>query len=201
MIKRLIQIAFITALLWGVGFVFYVYSIQPQLKKNSATSLGIPEPKADGIVVLTGGNMRVAKGFIMLREGKAKELLISGVSKDITLQNLLDVYSANSLMADVRSNITMGYEAADTHGNAIEAYAWAAKRNYTNLIIVTAHYHMPRALMQFNKQMPKGTKYILRSEAVVPTEFEINDWWRDVSVLHLLAREYNKLLVTYVGGL
>jgi uncharacterized SAM-binding protein YcdF (DUF218 family) len=194
MVRRLTQISFLVILLWGIGFGYFLYFInnQPNLNYKEESN------KADGVVVLTGGNMRVAQGFIMLKEDKANELLISGVGKDIDLEKLLNVYSANSIMANTLSRITLGYEAENTKSNADEAYMWAEARGFESLIIVTAHYHMPRAMKEFSRQMPAAGRYELLSQPVIPAEFRENNWWMNSHNMILLIKEYNKLLITYI---
>ena len=196
MLKRFIHFFFLFAVVWLIGFGAFVVHIQSQATSYSSENTA----PADGIVVLTGGNMRVAQGLVMLYEGKAEELLISGVSEEITLQNLLDVYSANSLVRDVRTHITLGYEATNTRSNVSEAYVWASEREFEKLIIVTAHYHMPRAMLLFKKHMPKDVAYTLIPKVVIPSEFESNSWMVNGDMLQLLVREYNKFLITYVVG-
>ena len=54
--------------------------------------------KADGIVVLTGGDNRLEAGAKLLSEGRAKRMLISGVNRKVTreeMQRLLGLDSAD----------------------------------------------------------------------------------------------------------
>ncbi|MBI3452025.1 MAG: YdcF family protein, partial [Rhodospirillales bacterium] len=48
----------------------------------------------------------------------------------------------------------LGRTAANTHGNAAETAAWVRGHHYRRLVIVTASYHMPRALREFAAEMP-----------------------------------------------
>ena len=50
--------------------------------------------------------------------------------------------------------VDIGYRAETTIGNAEEAAVWAYERNYTQLIIVTSDYHMPRSLILLQRAMP-----------------------------------------------
>ena len=44
--------------------------------------------------------------------------------------------------------------AADTKGNALAARNWAEFHQLSSLSLVTANYHMPRALLYFQRMMP-----------------------------------------------
>ncbi|MEK9860480.1 MAG: YdcF family protein, partial [Alphaproteobacteria bacterium] len=46
-------------------------------------------------------------------------------------------------------------QAVDTIGNAKEADDWANRHHLQTLILVTADYHMPRALVLFHQHMPQ----------------------------------------------
>jgi uncharacterized SAM-binding protein YcdF (DUF218 family) len=107
--------------------------------------------KADGIVALTGAGDRLSPAVTLLENGEAKRLLITGVNRVTSkayLKKLLHGGDAFDCCAD------LGFAAADTRGNAIEAANWAREHHYGSLIIVTADYHMPRSLVEFGMQMP-----------------------------------------------
>ena len=57
---------------WLAGFLAFAAAIP-------ATVRDAQQP-VDAIVVLTGGDVRLAEGFALLDKGLAKKLLISGVS-------------------------------------------------------------------------------------------------------------------------
>ena len=44
--------------------------------------------------------------------------------------------------------VDLGFTAADTVGNARETATWAKSMGYDSLIVVTADYHMPRAMLE-----------------------------------------------------
>ena len=84
--------------------------------------------------------------------GNGERLLITGVNKTLTkprLKTLLKGGPSFDCCAD------LGFAAADTRGYAEEAAIWAHDHHYTRLIIVTAAYHMPRSLLEFQTVMPE----------------------------------------------
>jgi uncharacterized SAM-binding protein YcdF (DUF218 family) len=145
--------------------------------------------KADGIVVLTGGDLRVEAGAKLMNDGRAKRLLLSGVNRKVTrdeMQRLLglDARTFNCC-------VDLGYEALDTVGNADETPTWAKTNGYTKLIIVTSRYHMPRSLAELALVMPHVT---LIPYPVTPRRFPETAWWLHTSTMRVLVSEYLKFL-------
>ncbi len=144
--------------------------------------------QADGIVVLTGGEARLGVAVQLLEQGAGKRLLISGVGLDtqkITLGRMARGGPRFDCCADV------GYSAEDTFGNAAEAAGWAREHGFHSLIVVTARYHMLRALRESADAMPDVT--------LVPYPVEIRGvdmghWWRSRDTAILLQQEYIKYL-------
>ncbi|HEY4123138.1 MAG TPA: YdcF family protein [Rhizomicrobium sp.] len=150
-----------------------------------------PEPhRADAIVALTGGELRVDRAAALLEQGLGKRLLISGVDPSATkadLKRLAHGKRRFDCCAD------LGFVAADTRGNAQETADWAGAHNYKSLIVVTANYHMPRTLTEFTAAMP-GMK--LQPYPVKPEDIDFVHWWRNPHTLRLLNGEYAKYLAS-----
>jgi uncharacterized SAM-binding protein YcdF (DUF218 family) len=168
-------------LVYLAGFLLFV----ARLPAAPATA------RADGIVALTGGNARLDTAVALLERGAGKRLLISGVGMDTekeTLGRMAEGGPRFDCCADV------GYSAEDTHGNAEEAAVWLREHKYRSLIIVTARYHMPRALREFRAAMPEValTAYPVENGSV-----DLRNWWRHGDTALLLQREYIK----YLGSL
>ena len=145
--------------------------------------------KADGIVVLTGGDNRMEAGAKLMGEGRAKRLLISGVNKKVTreeMQRLLGLEAQT-----FNCCVDLGYEALDTVGNADETRTWAKTNGYTKLIIVTSRYHMPRSMAELALAMPGVT---LLPYAVTPKHFPDTGWWLHIATTRVLLSEYLKYL-------
>lgn len=169
---------------WLVGLIWY------------ASAIPVPEgtPKnrhADAIVVLTGGSERVRVGLELLDRRLGAVLFISGVPAPVTPEDLwraLDIQPD----PDVAERVVLGHAAADTLGNAEETAAWARTNGIKSVRLVTAAYHMRRALLEFRHRMPDIT---LIPHPVYPPHVKHEEWWRFPGTAGLLAREYSKYLV------
>ncbi len=149
-------------------------------------------PQADAIVALTGGSLeRLTTGVRLLEEHKGERLLISGVNRVVTDEELLD----NALGVDpelARCCIDLGRSAEDTLGNASETAAWAREHRYTNIILVTDDYHMPRSQAELELALPEAEihPYPVRTRWTDPKV-----WRSDLSAATRLGAEYVKYLV------
>jgi uncharacterized SAM-binding protein YcdF (DUF218 family) len=153
----------------------------------NAYSPSVPPVHADGIVVLTGGEDRLATAFEMLDEGRADQLLISGVPGDVSLRD--EVRSAHLARPPADRHVTLGHHAQTTVGNADETAAWVAAHHIHSLIVVTAGYHMPRALLELSRAMPNVTLYPMRVQPAAIYDGSRPHVWR------LLLAEYAKWLL------
>jgi uncharacterized SAM-binding protein YcdF (DUF218 family) len=144
---------------------------------------------ADGIVVLTGGPLRLREGLRLLAEGKGRKLLVSGVYRGVEVQELLRV--ARQAPEAVECCVELGYAADSTHGNAHETSAWMAREGFGSLILVTANYHMRRSLLEFRRALPETR---IEPHPVFPEGFRIDAWWRWPGTFALVQGEYHKFL-------
>jgi uncharacterized SAM-binding protein YcdF (DUF218 family) len=149
---------------------------------------GTESEHADGIVVLTGGQTRIAEGARLLSEGHGARLLISGVNKQTRRESVQRL----SGLADDKFGCCVDLDyAADTIGNAAETRRWAEANRYDSLIIVTASYHMPRSLAELARAMPEIE---LIPHPVVPKDLRRTVWWLDPTATRILVSEYLKFL-------
>jgi uncharacterized SAM-binding protein YcdF (DUF218 family) len=139
---------FVTAtVLWLAGLAAFANGIHGQSRIAPARR------SADAIIVLTGGPDRVNTGFDLLAKNIAGDLFISGVGSNVTLEQLLALWRQKAGAVPVCC-VTLGHEAQNTAQNADETRAWVENNNIHSAYLVTADYHMPRALLEFRRALP-----------------------------------------------
>lgn len=145
---------------------------------------------ADGIVAFTGGPERVETALRLLSEGRADRLMLSGIGGGAELSEL--ARRAGLDPAPLAARVTIGRNAATTRGNALETAVWVQAHEIRTLIVVTASYHMPRALAELARTVPGVTLH--------PVPVTTADRpGRPAVPLRLVAEEYAKFLATSVG--
>lgn len=151
-------------------------------------------PKADAIIVLTGGEARLDNAWRLLEQGRGERLLISGVNP---------ATGRNQLRAAVRGDaklfnccVDFDYKAVDTMGNADESAEWLRQHHYDSAILVTNNYHMPRSLLELSRR----TDAELTPYPVVNTPLGNMRWLTRSDALRVLFSEYTKFLVSALGG-
>ena len=169
------------ALIWAAGLTWFASTL-PQ-------NVTDPLRKTDAIVVLTGGSGRLEQGFDLIERQRAKKLFVSGVHKGVEVEELLKIFQRSP--SGVTCCMTLG-RAVDTVGNAVETGQWMEEQGFNSLRLVTAAYHMPRSLVEFNRIMPSVQ---IIPNPVFPTNFKQRDWWRWPGSAGLIITEYNKYLV------
>lgn len=167
------------AVVWTAGFAWFIHAAwrRPEL----------PQLQADGIVALTGGADRIETALHLLSEGRGRILLVSGVGGPTDFANLA---RRAGIDAALRTRVTLGRLAASTRGNARETADWAQANNVHSLLVVTAGYHMPRALSELARALPS---VVLRPVPV------LSPGMRGKLPLRLLVGEYSKYLVAASG--
>jgi uncharacterized SAM-binding protein YcdF (DUF218 family) len=173
MTRRLLALV---AILWALGFAWF--------------ALFLPQPHGDeptdAIVVLTGSAGRIDRGLALLRRKQARELLVSGVDRDVKPAEFADIYKVPHQLMDCC--VTLGREAIDTRSNAIETSRWLARRDYKSVRIITADWHMRRAHYELSRQLEEPI-------TIIP------DAVRSNPSLSMLLREYHKYLLRRAAGL
>ena len=73
-------LAGVLLLAFAGGFVLFASAV--------AHYAPVPNQRGDAIVVLTGGDLRLAEGARLLKEGRGARLLISGVNRQTSPEDL-----------------------------------------------------------------------------------------------------------------
>jgi uncharacterized SAM-binding protein YcdF (DUF218 family) len=180
--RRLTAVAAAVAAAWVTGFGWFLY-----LGVRDIT----PPPHADAIVVLTGGPERVDVALRLLSTGAADRLLVSGAGEKTDLADLARLSGLDP--APLEQQITLGHSARTTRGNALETASWAQTGQVRSLLVVTAWFHMPRALVELRRAMPALTLLPypvgqLRTEELV-----------HAAGIRRLISEYHKYLAALFG--
>ena len=184
-----------TAKYFAIYLVLALASFVSGLQHFVLTLPQAPQGKlqfTDGIVVMTGGQQRLDDGLRLLTAQNGGQMLISGVgdgvNRAVLVQELgLDDHKAELLFCCVE----LDFEAGNTRGNASVTRSWALSHDMGSLRLVTANYHMPRALLVFARETPEFDLY---QWPVTPADLDLSGWWRDRAMMRLLTREYAKYL-------
>lgn len=183
-------LAGVTAL--GFGFLWFLAAARAEADPAAAAR------QTDAIVVLTGGQDRVETALGLLERGAAPRLLVSGAGAGLTLTELARAHGRDP--ARLAGRVTLGKAAASTVGNAAETAAWVAALTeggtpIGSIRVVTAGYHMPRALLELGRALPGVA---LLAHPVTPTALRSGDVPpRRASIL--LAGEYVKFGMALAG--
>ncbi|KAF0117775.1 MAG: hypothetical protein FD163_302 [Hyphomonadaceae bacterium] len=145
----------------------------------------------DGIVALTGGSAeRLKAGVSLLERHKGKKLLISGVFKSATKEEIRAIAGGSREL--FACCVNLGKDATDTIGNAQEVKKWAHDNHFESLIIVTDNYHIPRSMLEISHAAPE-LELVPFATRVSP--FIDKYWWQDEKAVKGLATEYSKYLL------
>ena len=168
LILRLMAAAFLA---WAVGFLMFGAMLPKPAGKQ----------QADAIVVPTGAAGRIARGLEVLKAGRARAMLVTGVDPDVKPGEFRAEYDVSRGLLECC--ITLGYRASTTRGNGIEAGDWLKEREAKTVRLVTSNWHMQRAA---NELRWNGDADLVIIEDAVPSKLGLGD----------LMWEYNKLLLS-----
>jgi uncharacterized SAM-binding protein YcdF (DUF218 family) len=151
MIARIVSLLL---LLYAIGFVLFAFTLGRPAEANAGST--------DAAVVLTGGSGRIEHAIDVLRNGKARRLLVAGADPSVTKRDLAHrIPRSTSLL---RCCVDLGSESVDTRSNAEEASRWLTKHRFHSLRLITSDWHMRRAHYEFSRAL--GDKYVLVTDAV-----------------------------------
>jgi len=179
----------VVLIIWAAGLVAFSDRIQRLTPAEDP-------PVADGIVALTGASdLRLEAATRLLEDGKARRLLVSGVNRRTTRADIRNVTGAAKRVFDCC--VDLGFTAANTLGNGREAAQWAHAMGYKSLILVTADYHMPRAMLEMEAALPEAR---LIPYPVATPALDARHWQATGEGARRLAIEYCKYLVILARG-
>jgi uncharacterized SAM-binding protein YcdF (DUF218 family) len=147
-VRRLLRWTLLAALLGllvlGWGFLRFLDGVD--------AAVDDPLRPTEAIIVLTGGGDRVETGLRLLEQGGRT------AAAGFRHQRRADPGGTGARPwagpAALAGKVTLGQAAATTLGNAAEVAAYARGRRISSLRLVTAGYHMPRALLELRRAAP-----------------------------------------------
>lgn len=170
--------------IWVVGLTAFADRVDRYAPVTNA-------PTADAIVALTGASdVRIETAMRLLEASKGGRLLISGVNRDATREDVRGVTRGYDDLYDCC--VDLDYEAETTLGNAQYTAEWTRARGYGSLILVTSDFHMPRALLELKAALPG---VVLRPYAIETDTVDAARWWRTGESARRMTLEYSKYLV------
>lgn len=186
--KKILFILCMPVLIWGGAFLWFYGQIpSPEVQQHFGE-------QKDAIVVLTGGTGRFGHGLQLLVDGRATELLISGVDKDVRPHELVEMYGIETnhpALATRGVKIALDHGPDNTVGNARSTAIWARQNHFDSLYLVTSGYHMPRSLMEFQHAMPEIE---VIPEPVFPEREQMEPGWFTKAPLRLVWLEFHKYI-------
>ncbi|MEO8115372.1 MAG: YdcF family protein, partial [Phenylobacterium sp.] len=176
----------VVVLIWTAGLLAYAARVQQSTQPQ-------PPSPADGVVALTGANSneRIAAAVGLLENGQGKRVLVSGVNREASREDIRTVSKAVRRLYDCC--VDLGFNAADTVGNARETAEWVKAMRYRSLIVVTSDYHMPRAMLELRAVLREPQVH-LQTYAVPTPALKSKTWWRQPRGARLMVVEYCKYL-------
>lgn len=171
----------IVAWAFASGFVMFA--------THAMRSPEIAREQASGIVVLTGGDLRLKEGARLLEAGRAERLLVSGVNGRTRPEEIQRLSGLDP--ARFNCCVDLGYKAQSTVGNAEETRDWAAGHGFRSLIVVTSAWHMARSLAELELAMPDVR---LIPHAVASKAPRRQPWWLNPGTVRILFSEYVKYI-------
>jgi uncharacterized SAM-binding protein YcdF (DUF218 family) len=168
-------------LLLTAGFFWFAWNIpieEATLDRN-----------ADGIVVLTGAASRIPDAIELLAAERGKRLLITGVHRATSVKEIARLTPLYARF--FACCIDLDRSALNTFGNALETKRWARQHNFNSLIVVTSNWHMPRAMVELEHQLPDVR---LIAFPVMSEKVKTEPWWSSIDTARFLFAEYLKYL-------
>jgi uncharacterized SAM-binding protein YcdF (DUF218 family) len=141
-------------LLYALGFVLFAFTLGRPAHANA--------PPTDAAVVLTGASGRIEHAVDVLRQGKAKRLLIAGADPLVTKADMMRRIPRSAKV--IQCCVDLGSESVDTRTNAEEAQRWLGRHKFRSVRLITSDWHMRRARYEFAKVL--GPKFELVTDGV-----------------------------------
>ena len=124
-------------------FNFFLFNIQ------SYKNTDLNKKEIDGIVVLTGDKFRILEGLKILNNEIGSKLLISGVNKEISIEEIKKEFPKFNQLFNCC--IELESISTNTFENVREIFFWKKNNNIKNILLITSDYHLPRVKLEVNR--------------------------------------------------
>jgi uncharacterized SAM-binding protein YcdF (DUF218 family) len=172
------RIGSLLVLLYALGFILFAFTLGKPARADA--------PATDAAVVLTGGPGRIEHAMEVLRDHKAKRLLVAGTDPSVTKSDIVRRIGGSRKL--VQCCVDLGSESVDTRSNAEETSRWVVNHGFHSVRLITSDWHMRRARYEFEKVF--GSKVRIESDAI-----------RTEPSFVTLFAEYNKYVLRRVAVL
>ncbi len=146
--------ASLVALIYALGFVFFALTLGKPAAADAAPT--------EAAVVLTGGSNRIEHAVEILKDHRAKRLLVAGADPLVTKADLARRLGGSRRL--INCCVDLGSESVDTRSNAEEAGRWIAQHHFRSVRLITSDWHIRRARFEFRKVL--GHNYRLVTDGV-----------------------------------
>lgn len=181
---RLVPLLVVLALLAaGIGFL-----LTPENK---------PLPKADAIIVVTGGGReRIDHAVALFKQSQAPYLMIVGANQDGSQTFMVEEAKKQGVPAD---KLIIEDQSTDTHENAVFSEKMCEQHNFRKLILVSSSYHQLRLFMSFQGAFRLTPTEFYNSPA--PVDFwDWKWWWINQQGLDVTLSELQKIVYYWQQG-
>ena len=122
---------------------FFLFNIQNY--KNT----DLNKKEIEGIVVLTGDKFRILEGLKILNSEIGYKLLISGVNKEISIEEIKKEFPKFNQLFNCC--VELENISTNTFENVREIFFWKKNNNIKNILLITSDYHLPRVKLEENR--------------------------------------------------
>ena len=170
-------------ILFSVCFFTFIYLLNNFIESFPAKKSY--EIEYDGVVVLTGGKGRLKAGRQALLAKKNTKLLITGVGKNTSVEEL------GFFTETIKKRIHIDRLAKSTFQNAREIKIWAKENEFNNILLITSAYHIPRSKLVINHEFPELN---IIPFPVYTENVKLEEWWIWPGTTKLLINEFFKYI-------
>ena len=124
-------------------FNFFLFNIQ------SYKNTDLNEKEIEGIIVLTGDKFRILEGLKILNSEIGYKLLISGVNKEISIEEIKKEFPKFNQLFNCC--VELESISTNTFENVREIFFWKKNNNIKNILLITSDYHLPRVELEVNR--------------------------------------------------